>query len=198
MPRAKTSSPRWSRRSKGLDLGGVAGATRARRRPERARTRPRCSAGASAPRCPRSPASWRAVRSALDAFTHDALQKLARAVEGDLERGAHGESFRRTHAAVQRAAGAFEGGAGRLRTELAAAERTTSEEGRTLAAAHAKEDDAYQTLVFQDDADRERAAQSERLHTQVRGVVARRQAPRPIADAKRGRGAKKGPRCSPR
>ena len=65
---------------------------------------------------------------------------------------------------MQRIAGAVEGSAGRLRAEIAAAEQTAAEEGRALAGSHAKEDEAYQLLVVRDDADRERAAASERLH----------------------------------
>ena len=146
---------------KGVDLGGAS--TEMRQERERAheakvaRGRERAAMQALA-------GELEAVRGALDGFARDAREKLSRAVEGDLERGAHGEIFRRTHAAMQRIAGAVEGSAGRLRAEIAAAEKTAAEEGRSLAASHAKEDEAYQLLVVRDDADRERAAASERLH----------------------------------
>ncbi len=126
------------------------------------------------------------VRGALDAFARDALQKLGRAVEGDLERGPRGEAFKRTHAAMQRMAGAIEGAAGRLRADLATAERAAAEEGRALALVHAKEDEAYSALVIRVDADRARAAQSERLHRKLAelSVVAKR-----LADRRREEGA---------
>ena len=104
------------------------------------------------------------VREALDAVTRDSLGKLGRSVEADLERGAHGDVFRRVHAAVHTLAGTIEGAGGRLRAELAAAEARVSEEARALAVAHAKADDAYNALVVLDAADRERAAQRARLH----------------------------------
>jgi hypothetical protein len=90
------------------------------------------------------------------------------------------------HAATQRVAGAIEGAASRLRTDLAAAERTTADEGRALAAAHAKEDETYRALVVRDDADRARAAQSERLHAKLAelSAVAKR-----LADRRRDEGA---------
>ncbi len=148
---------------KGVDLGGDAdprGPSQDRTRAHEAkvqRGRERAAMAALA-------SELESARVALDAFTRDALKKLSRAVEGDLERGGHAEIFRRAHAAMQRVAGAVEGSSGRLRAEIGSVERTVGEEGRALAAAHAKEDEAYQALVLRDDADRQHAAESERLH----------------------------------
>ncbi len=62
-----------------------------------------------------------AARAAFEAVAKEALHRLARSVEGDLERGACGEAFGRAHAAVHRAAGAIEAAAGRVGAEVAAA-----------------------------------------------------------------------------
>jgi hypothetical protein len=85
-------------------------------------------------------------------------------VEGDLEHGPSADLFRRAHEVVQGAAAAVEKGAGKLREELEGAEKAAALRGRELAAAHAKEEEAYRAVVVAEDADRVRAAERERLH----------------------------------
>jgi hypothetical protein len=105
-----------------------------------------------------------AALAALDAFAGGTLRRLAATVEGELARGANAEVFERAHETVHRAAAAIESGAGKLKGELAAAEKAAAGHAHELAGAHAKEEDAYRALVVAEDADRARALERERLH----------------------------------
>jgi hypothetical protein len=121
------------------------------------------------------------VRDGLDAFARDALRRLG-GVEGAHERGPHGEIFRAAHAAMQALGSAVEVASGRLRVDVASAERAIDEAGRALTGAHAKKDEAYEAVVVRDDDDRRRAAQAAGLQKRLEelSVVARR-----LADKRR-------------
>ena len=113
-----------------------------------------------------------AARAAVESVVKDALHRLARSVEGELERGACGEAFARAHAAVHRAAGAIEAAAGRVREEVAAAEKAIALESRAIEEVHAREEDEYHALVVRQDEDRQRAAAREELHRRFEGLSA--------------------------
>ena len=110
------------------------------------------------------PKELAAARAAFEAVARDTLHRLARSVEGDLERGACGEAFARAHAAVHRVAGAIEAAAAGVRAEVAAAHEAIATEARAVEQVHAREEDEYHALVVRQDEDRQRAAAREELH----------------------------------
>jgi hypothetical protein len=156
--------PAVSEALKGIDLGGASGKDAAARMERERAHEAKVQRGREHAAMVSLAAELGAVHKGLDAFVRDALQKLSRGVEADLERGARGEVFRRAHAAMLRTSGALESAGERVRAELAAAEKLAADEGRALAAMHAIEDEAYQALVVRDDADRARAVDRERLY----------------------------------
>jgi hypothetical protein len=117
----------------------------------------------------------------------EALHRLARSVEGDLERGACGEAFARAHAAVHRAAGAIETAAGRVREEVAAASSAIALASRAVEEVHAREEDEYHALVVRQDEDRQRAAAREELHRRFEDLSA---VGRRMTDVRRERAAR--------
>jgi len=128
-----------------------------------------------------------AARAAFDSVAKEALHRLARSVEGDLERGACGEAFARAHAAVHRAAGAIETAAGRVREEVAAASSAIALASRAVEEVHAREEDEYHALVVRQDEDRQRAAAREELHRRFEDLSA---VGRRMTDVRRERAAR--------
>ena len=128
-----------------------------------------------------------AARAAFDSVAKEALHRLARSVEGDLERGACGEAFARAHAAVHRAAGAIETAAGRVREEVAAASSAIALASRAVEEVHAREEDEYHALVVRQDDDRQRAAAREELHRRFEELSA---VGRRMTDVRRERAAR--------
>ena len=128
-----------------------------------------------------------AARAAFDSVAKEALHRLARSVEGDLERGACGEAFARAHAAVHRAAGAIETAAGRVREEVAAASSAIALASRAVEEVHAREEDEYHALVVRQDEDRQRAAAREELHRRFEELSA---VGRRMTDVRRERAAR--------
>jgi len=128
-----------------------------------------------------------AARAAFDSVAKEALHRLARSVEGDLERGACGEAFARAHAAVHRAAGAIETAAGRVREEVAAASSAIALASRAVEEVHAREEDEYHALVVRQDEVRQRAAAREELHRRFEDLSA---VGRRMTDVRRERAAR--------
>jgi hypothetical protein len=119
------------------------------------------------------------ARAGLGAYVTGALAQLGAGVHADLEQGAHPQSaevLRRAHAAVDHARAAIEGAARTVGDALAGTEQALAAYARELAQIHAKEDEEYHALVVQQDADRHRAAERERLHRRFEelSAVARR------------------------
>ena len=119
---------------KGMDLGGATDASAAVRRERGAGARREGSAGTEHAAMDALAAELDAVHKGLDAFVRDALQKLGRSVEADLERGPHGEIFRRAHAAMLRASGPSKGPRGACGPSSPAAEKVAADEARSLGA----------------------------------------------------------------
>jgi hypothetical protein len=112
------------------------------------------------------------AQTGLDAFARGAAQRIAAAVDGAVESAERGDHFRRAHGAARTAAAAVEEGSAKIRDALAVATTVIADMARDLADTHTKEDDAYQALARRDDADRQHAAERERLHRRFEALSA--------------------------
>ena len=104
-----------------------------------------------------------AVRTELDTFVASARRRLSTAIDADLERGPNGDVFAALGRELLKLDGAIEDGASRVRAQASVAARGATDHGRTVAALHAKQDEAYQAIVERQNEDRGRVAERDRL-----------------------------------
>ena len=104
-----------------------------------------------------------AVRADLDAFVLNARRRLSTAVDADLERAPNGDVFAALSRELLKVDGAIEDAASRVRAQASIADKAATDHGRTITALHAKQDEAYQTIVERQNEDRGRVAERDRL-----------------------------------
>ncbi len=108
----------------------------------------------------------RAVLVALSAFEAVAQQRLGSEMPAPLAQGANGATLAAAHRHSADALAVAREAVGQVRRAVGSAEAAGSLAGDTLAAAHAKQDAAYDAIVRKYDVDRTRIAERDRLRAQ--------------------------------